>query len=278
MKITLGFSPCPNDCFIFDALVNGKLELSGLEIEPVIEDVETLNRLAAAGSLMVTKLSYAAFTQLAMKYYLLNAGSALGTGCGPLLVSKREMTVSEIQAGNLTVAIPGRLTTANFLFSLRFPGAARKEPMLFSSIENAVLKGEVDAGVLIHENRFTYEKRGLKKVIDLGEWWETETAAPIPLGGIVVSRKLPREWALKIDDLIRSSVRRAFSDPDGAMPFIKKHAQEMDENVMKQHIALYVNEYSIDLGPAGRRAVEILFRKAKESGQIRDIPADYLLS
>lgn len=277
MKITLGFSPCPNDCFMFDALVNGKLDTSGLEIEPVIEDVETLNRMAASGTLTVTKLSYNAFTQVTRNYQLLNSGSALGFGCGPLLISKRSISPEEIRTGDLSIAIPGRLTTANFLFSLCFPSANKKEPMLFSDIEAAVQSGKTDAGVIIHENRFTYEKKGLRKILDLGEWWEKETGTPIPLGGIAVTRSLVREWALKLEELVRASVRRAFAEPDDTMPYVRKYAQEMDPEVMKKHIALYVNTYSIDLGSEGRKAVQLLFERAKTAGLISSIPADYLL-
>lgn len=278
MKITLGFSPCPNDCFIFDAIVNKKIDTAGIDFEVVMQDVETLNRLASNGTLQITKLSYHAFAHFVQHYQLLNAGSALGFGCGPLVISKKDVSLREMEEGDLRIAIPGRLTTANFLFSLRFPGAMKKESMVFSKIEESVLKGDADAGVIIHENRFTFEKKGLKKVIDLGEWWEKDTGCPIPLGGIAGSRKIPREWLLKIDNLIRTSIRHAFADPAGAMPFVRKHAAEMDEEVMKQHIALYVNDHSIDLGHDGRKAIETLFRKAKETGVIREIPAGYLLS
>ena len=278
MKITLGFSPCPNDCFIFDALVNKKIDTAGLEFDVVMEDVETLNRLASAGTLQVTKLSYHAFAYFFQHYQLLNSGSALGSGCGPLVISKKVISPEELETKSFKVAIPGRLTTANFLFSLRFPGANQKEAIVFSKIEESILNETFDAGVIIHENRFTYEKKGLKKIIDLGEWWESSTGSPIPLGGIVASRKLPREWLLKIDNMIRTSIRTAFADPAGAMPFVRKHAAEMEEEVMKQHIALYVNDYSIDLGHEGRKAVQLLFQKAKEAGMIREVPADYLLS
>ncbi len=278
MRLTLGFSPCPNDCFIFDAIVNKKIDTAGIEFEVVMEDVETLNKMAAAGALSVTKLSFHALAGYLHNYVLLNSGSALGFGCGPLLISKRVITKEELAGGELKIVIPGRLTTANLLFSLRFPNAQKKESMLFSKIEEAVLTGKADAGVIIHENRFTYEKKGLKKIIDLGEWWEEETGCPIPLGGIAASRKLPREVLLKIDDIIRSSIRHAFANREGTMPFVRANATEMDEAVMNKHIDLYVNTYSIELGPDGRKAVELLFRKAKEKDIIREMRTDYILS
>jgi len=190
-NLTLGFSPCPNDTFIFDALLHGRIDTEGLVFEPVMEDVEALNRRAFAGELAVTKLSYHAFAHLTDQYALLDAGSALGNNCGPLLIARQAMTEAEVNAAR--IAIPGKMTTANFLLSLAFPLAQHKQEVIFSDIENAVLRGDVEAGLIIHENRFTYAQKGLVKILDLGEHWETTTGLPIPLGGIVVRRDLPLE-------------------------------------------------------------------------------------
>lgn len=269
--ITLGFSPCPNDCFIFDAIVNKRIDLEGLEFDVKMEDVETLNRWAVEGKLDSTKLSFHAYAYLTEMYQLMNAGSALGFNCGPLLISKKEFTIEEVKANKLKIAIPGKLTTAHFLFSIAFPNATNKTEMVFSEIENAVLSGEYDAGLIIHENRFTYEQKGLKKIIDLGEFWESLIHAPIPLGGIVIKRDLPIDVKQKIDRIIRKSVEYAFAHPADSKPFIKEHAQEMDEAVMQKHIDLYVNQYSIDLGELGKKAVDLLMNKAKEFGVIKDV-------
>jgi 1,4-dihydroxy-6-naphthoate synthase len=263
MKITLGFSPCPNDCFIFDAIVNKRIDLQGLEFDVKMEDVETLNRWAVEGKLDSTKLSFHAYSYLTEMYQLMNAGSALGFNCGPLLISKKEFTTEEVKANKLKIAIPGKLTTAHFLFSIAFPNATNKTEMVFSEIENAVLSGE-------YENRFTYEQKGLKKIIDLGEFWESLIHAPIPLGGIVIKRDLPLDIKQKVDRIIRKSVEYAFAHPADSKPFIKEHAQEMDEAVMQKHIDLYVNQYSIDLGVLGKKAVDLLMKKAKEMGVIKD--------
>jgi len=269
--ISLGFSPCPNDCFIFDAIVNKRIDLEGLEFDIKMEDVETLNRWAVEGKLDSTKLSFHAYSYLTEMYQLMHAGSALGFNCGPLLISKKDFTIEEVKANKLKIAIPGKLTTAHFLFSIAFPNATNKTEMVFSEIENAVLSGEYDAGLIIHENRFTYEQKGLKKIIDLGEFWESLIHAPIPLGGIVIKRNLSLDVKQKVDRIIRKSVEYAFAHPADSKPFIKEHAQEMDEAVMQKHIDLYVNQYSIDLGELGKKAVDLLMNKAKEMGVIKDV-------
>lgn len=269
--ITLGFSPCPNDCFIFDAIVNKRIDLEGLEFDIKMEDVETLNRWALEGKLDSTKLSFHAYAYLTEMYQLMHSGSALGFNCGPLLISKKNFTIDEVKANKLKIAIPGKLTTAHFLFSIAFPNATNKTEMVFSEIENAVLSGEYDAGLIIHENRFTYEQKGLKKIIDLGEFWESLIHAPIPLGGIVIKRDLPIDIKQKVDRIIRKSVEYAFAHPADSKPFIKEHAQEMDEVVMQKHIDLYVNQYSIDLGELGKKAVDLLMNKAKELGVIKGV-------
>jgi 1,4-dihydroxy-6-naphthoate synthase len=271
MKLSLGFSPCPNDCFMFDAIVNRRIDLEGLEFSIRMADVEALNKAAFAGQADVTKLSYHAYAYCTRDYVLLDAGSALGRNCGPLLISKRPIAVEEVAAGTLAIAIPGRYTTANFLLGLAFPAALNKSELLFSDIEAAVLDGRFDAGLIIHENRFTYAAKGLKKIIDLGEFWEGETGAPIPLGGIVVNRSLQGEVQRAVNRVLRRSVEYAFAHRAASLPFVREHAQEMSEEVMYRHIDLYVNAYSVDLGVEGKRAVELLFARAAGTGIIPDV-------
>jgi 1,4-dihydroxy-6-naphthoate synthase len=255
MKLTLGISPCPNDTFIFDALVNGRLEAPGLEVEVFHEDVQTLNEWAQMGRLDVTKLSYGVLPRVAGQYALLDAGGALGRGVGPLLVSRPGL---RFDPATSTVAIPGRDTTAHLLFALAFPAANHRRFLVFSEIEGAVARGEVDAGVIIHEGRFTYAARGLAKVLDLGEHWESVTGAPIPLGGIVARRSLGAEVHARLDALIRASLADAWRRHPALSEYVRGHAQELDEAVMRQHVALYVNEFSDRLGPEGRTAVATL--------------------
>ncbi len=275
MKLTLGFSPCPNDTFIFDALIHKKIDTEGLEFAVSYEDVETLNKKAFDNELDITKLSFHAFAYVANNYALLDAGSALGFGVGPLLLSKNpEVDVSS----NLRVGIPGKYTTANFLLSLAYPHLNHKTEMLFSDIEDALVRDEIDLGLIIHENRFTYHDKGLHKVIDLGEYWENETGCAIPLGGIVIKRMLSDEVKLKVNRVLQRSVEFAFANPKSGIAFIKSHAQSMDEAVMFQHIELYVNKYSIDLGQEGRKAIEVLFAKAQSLGVIPNIERDIFLS
>ena len=268
MRLTLGASPCPNDCFIIDAIVHRRIDLEGLEFDLRLDDVEALNRAAFAGQLDVTKLSYHAFAFCADRFVALNAGSALGRGCGPLLISKRQIDPEQVAGGGLAIAIPGKYTTANFLLGFAFPAAANRTEMVFSDVEGAVLSGAVDAGVIIHENRFTYESKGLQKIIDLGEHWEQRTGFPIPLGGFVASRALPAEVIARVDRILRRSVEFAFANPDASLPFVREHAQEMSEEVMYQHIRLYVNVYSIELGVDGRRAVTLLLEHVAEQAPI----------
>ena len=268
MKLSLGFSPCPNDCFMFDAIVNRRIDLEGLEFDVQLADIEKLNAGALAGSAEVTKLSYHAYAYCLDRYVLLDAGSALGRNCGPLLISKRAIPIEEAAAGRLRIAIPGRYTTANFLLGLAVPAARGTTEVLFSEIEPALLAGRFDAGVIIHENRFTYEAKGLRKIMDLGEFWERETGAPIPLGGIVASRALPDAVKWTLDRVIRRSVEYAVAHRDASLPFVREHAQEMSEDVMYRHIDLYVNDFSIDLGDEGRRAVRTLFERAAAAGVI----------
>lgn len=257
-KLTLGFSPCPNDTFIFDALVNKKIDSGGLQFDVVLEDVETLNRWALAGKLDITKISYGVLPLILSNYALLNAGGALGKGVGPLLIANKEISNLRSEISNLTIAIPGEHTTAHFLFSMAFPTAQHKKFMLFSDIEQAVLSGEVDCGVIIHENRFTYHQKGLVKLMDLGDFWEQQTGGPIPLGGIVMKRSLPDELQQPINALIRQSLEYSFKHYPQLSDYVKAHSQEMEEDVMRKHIDLYVNNYSLSLGDDGLAAVETL--------------------
>ena len=277
MTLSLGFSPCPNDCFMFDAIVHRRIDMEGLEFSVCMADVEALNKAAFAGEADVTKLSYHAFAHCASTYVLLDAGSALGRNCGPLLVSKRAISKDEVAAGKVRIAIPGKYTTANFLLGLAFPDARDRTELVFSAIEPAVLNGEYDAGLIIHENRFTYEAKGLKKIVDLGEFWESETGKPIPLGGIVANRSLPDEVKQRVNRVLRRSVEYAFAHRAASLPFVREHAQEMSEEVMYRHIDLYVNEYSVDLGAEGRRAVELLFERARAAGIIPDLKEELFL-
>ena len=277
MNLSLAFSPCPNDCFMFDAIVHRRIDLEGLAFTVRLADIEALNMAAFAGEVDVTKLSFHAYAYCADKYVLLDAGSALGRNCGPLLISKRPMSMAEVAAGHLRIAIPGKYTTANFLCGLAFPQAQDKTELLFSDIEAAVLDGRYDAGLIIHENRFTYEAKGLRKIIDLGEFWERETGAPIPLGGIVIRRSLPEEVKRKVNRLVRRSVEHAFAHRDASLPYVRAHAQEMSEDVMYRHIDLYVKQYSVSLGAEGKRAIDVLFERAKASALIPAVSGSLIL-
>ncbi|RDC56934.1 1,4-dihydroxy-6-naphthoate synthase [Pedobacter chinensis] len=269
MKLTLGFSPCPNDTFIFDALIHHKIDTEGLEFEVIYDDVETLNQKALKGQLDITKLSFHAFAYVASQYALLDAGSALGFGVGPLLISHKytpETLAGLLKSGktDLRVGIPGKYTTANFLLSIAYPTLQNKQEMVFSEIESALLDDKIDLGLIIHENRFTYQDKDLIKIVDLGDYWEKLTGCAIPLGGIVINRKLDREVQLKVNRLIRQSVEFAFAHPESGIDFIREHAQAMDEAVMYKHIELYVNKYSVNLGEEGRKAIDTLFTLAQE--------------
>jgi 1,4-dihydroxy-6-naphthoate synthase len=250
--IPIGFSTCPNDTFIFDALVNNKIDTSNLQFEPVLEDVQTLNQWALEDKLMVTKLSYGVWPLVQKNYNLLNSGSALGSGVGPLLITNNELGMANIE--EQVIAIPGENTTAHLLFSLAYPNAKNKVFLRYDEIENFVLQAK-GLGVIIHENRFTYEAKGLQKITDLGDYWEKETGFPIPLGGIVVKKTVQPIIQQQIDMLIKQSIEFAFSNYPQLNDYIRSHAQEMSEEVMRKHIDLYVNNYSLDLGEDGRAAV-----------------------
>lgn len=276
MTLTLGFSTCPNDTFIFDAMVHGRIDTEGLEFSVNMADVEELNNLAFKGGIDITKLSYHAYASIVDSYILLNSGSALGYKNGPLLISRHKIYPDEVI--DLKIAIPGANTTANLLLSIAFPNVKQKKEYLFSLIEEVVLSGEMDAGLIIHENRFTYQKKGLKKIMDLGEHWESLTGMPIPLGGIVVNRKLPIAIQQKVDRVMKRSVEFAFENPKISNPFVKQYAQAMEDSVLQSHIDLYVNEFTRDLGQMGRRAIHVLYDKSAEKGIIPKLREDIFVA
>lgn len=264
--LTLGYSPCPNDTFIFDALIHNKIDTEGLTFEVVLGDVETLNQQAFRGELDITKLSYHAFGYVRHLYALLTAGSALGNNCGPLLIANPDFDINTLDTAR--IAIPGKYTTANFLLSLAYPHAQNKIEFVFSEIEDAILQKKVEAGLIIHENRFTYQQKGLQKLIDLGEYWESTTGLPIPLGGIVVRRDISTETQQRINRVLRRSVEFALQNPAQTLDYVSQHAQAMEHNIMLQHIQLYVNDYTVDLGDKGTKAIEYLFQTAHKLGII----------
>jgi 1,4-dihydroxy-6-naphthoate synthase len=274
MKLTLGFSPCPNDTFIFDALVNNKIDTGDLAFDVILEDVQTLNQWAIAGKLDITKLSYGVLPLVLDKYIVLNSGSALGNGVGPLLISKSPLLPlkgalhedkSEVE--NAAVAIPGENTTAHLLFSLAYPAAKNKIFVRYDEIENFVLQDK-GLGVIIHENRFTYAAKGLHKIIDLGDFWEQQTGNPIPLGGIVAKRSMDTALQLQVNALIKKSITYAYTKYPELNEYIKKHSQEMSEDVMRQHIDLYVNQYSLNLGTNGKAAIKKLLEVYRQTQHI----------
>ncbi len=264
--IKLGFSPCPNDTFIFAAMVHGMIDTEEFEFDYRMEDVERLNHLAMDGTMDMVKVSYYAFLHLSPVYRLMDSGSALGFKNGPLLISKRKYSIGDLD--DLMIAIPGDYTTSHLLLTLLSPKIHRKKILVFNEIEDAILKDEVDAGVIIHENRFTYERKGLKKIADLGETYENLTHYPIPLGGIIAQKKLGTETLDKLNRVMHRSVAYAMENPGSVMDFVRSNAQEMEDEVMLKHIHLYVNNYTLDLGPDGRKAINRLFELAHESGII----------
>jgi 1,4-dihydroxy-6-naphthoate synthase len=264
--LSLAISPCPNDTFIFDPIINRRIDLEGLHFDHRLRDVETLNTMAMAGGIDMIKVSFFTYLTLQENFVLLDAGSAMGFGSGPLLISKNDYTLEDLPG--LTVAIPGQYTTAHMLFRIASPGVKNKEFMIFSDIENAVLTGKVDAGVIIHENRFTYGQRGLKKILDLGAYWEQLTGSPVPLGGIIARKGLGYNVINKLNRIMYNSVDYAMKHPEEAMPFVHEHAQEMDEEVMQKHIRMYVNENTLSLGTGGKVAIAKLQQIALDKGLI----------
>jgi 1,4-dihydroxy-6-naphthoate synthase len=255
-KLRIGFSPCPNDTFIFDALIHGKIDTEGLEFEVYMADVEELNLMAFRGELDITKLSYHAFLHILEAYVMMDSGSALGNNCGPLII-KNVGDKNPIESD--LIAIPGKYTTANFLLNYAFPKLQNKQEVLFSDIESAIKNKQVSAGLIIHENRFTYADRGFEKVKDLGEDWEQSTGMPIPLGGIAIKRNFDKALQEKVQRLIRKSIEFAFNNPLESLEYVKLNAQEMDAEVMQKHINLYVNDYSISLGAKGKSAIQYMY-------------------
>jgi 1,4-dihydroxy-6-naphthoate synthase len=270
MKLTLGFSPCPNDTFVFDAMVHGRIDTEGLEFDYFLADVEELNRKAFAGDVDITKMSYHAYAYAANNYLILDAGSALGRKNGPLLISKK--IINPDQLSDKLIAIPGKYTTANLLFSIAWPYALNKKEYVFSDIEEALLNDEVDAGLIIHETRFTFHKKGLLQIADMGEYWEKLTNMPIPLGAIVINRSVPEGIALKVNRILKRSLEYAYKDSIASFDFVVDNAQEMESNVLNNHIKLFVNEFTLHLGPEGRIAIEKLFNLAWEMNIIPEMP------
>jgi 1,4-dihydroxy-6-naphthoate synthase len=283
MNLTLGFSPCPNDTFIFDALVNNKIDTGDLTFDVVLEDVQTLNEWALAGKLDITKLSYGVLPLVLERYIVLNSGSALGKGVGPLLICplrplKGELYEDKSEVENAVIAIPGEHTTAHLLFSLAYPNTKNKIFLRYDEIENFVLEGK-GLGVIIHENRFTYADKGLHKITDLGDYWEKETGNSIPLGGIVMQRSIDATVARQVDSLIKKSIEYAYHHHyDELAAYVKIHSQEMSEAVMRKHINLYVNDHSLDLGVTGKNAVLKLLDvyKQNKSSTVLDNAAIFL--
>jgi len=263
-QLTIGYSPCPNDTYIFYGLVHGRVRVPGLTFRERLEDVETLNQLALTGALDLTKISYHALGLLRDRYALLRSGGALGRGCGPLLVARSGTRLEDIRSG--TVAIPGQLTTAWLLLRLYDPALTNVVVMTFDRIMQAVADNAVTAGLIIHESRFTYPLYRLEKLLDLGEWWEQYSDLPLPLGGILGKRSLGTDTLLKVEEAIRESLRYARTHPAEVLDYGKEHSQEMDEKVMLQHIDLYVNDLSLDLGEEGTAAVRRLFAEAEKRG------------
>ncbi len=265
-QLSLGYSPCPNDTFIFYGLIHGKVPCPEIEFSERLEDVETLNQLALKKQLDLTKISYHALGHLRESYVLLRSGGALGRGCGPLVIAAQETSMAKLRGKK--IAIPGQLTTANLLLQLYSAGYENLLILPFDKIMAAVEQGLADAGVIIHESRFTYQQYGLKQILDLGQWWEQESGYPIPLGGILAKRDLGATLIRKVDTALRQSIEYAYANPQEPQTYIKQHAQELDNDVINNHIELYVNDFSLDLGEEGIQAVNSLLSRAEERGII----------
>jgi 1,4-dihydroxy-6-naphthoate synthase len=258
--LSLGYSPCPNDTFIFCGLASGRVSTHPYDLEITLADVEWLNRQAAAAALDITKVSIYAMLHLLDSYWLLESGGAIGRGCGPLVVAREALSPEELL--NRSVAIPGRMTTANLLLQLSGFHRGPLHEMVFDQIMPAVVRGDVDAGVIIHEGRFTYPAHGLMKVLDLGAWWERETGLPLPLGGIAVKRELGAKVAAFMEERIRESLFFARTHQEEVWPYVHDHAQEMAPIVIRKHIDMFVNDYSHDAGEEGRSAIRALLEAA----------------
>ncbi|HBC79251.1 MAG TPA: 1,4-dihydroxy-6-naphthoate synthase [Bacteroidales bacterium] len=276
MKLTLGFSPCPNDTYIFDAIVNGRIDTEGLEFDYFLADVEELNRKAFTSEVDITKISCHAYAYVAADYLILDTGGALGFGNGPLLICKNPVEPDKLK--DVRIAIPGKYTTANLLFSIAWPEALNKTEYLFSDIEEVLLREEADAGLIIHETRFTYQRKGLYKIADMGEFWEKLTGLPIPLGSIVIHRRIPEDIAIKFNRILRRSIEYAGENALASYDFVASNAREMESTVMNSHIELFVNQFSISLGTEGKRAIKELFRISHEKGITPALPGRIFLT
>lgn len=268
-KFRLGISTCPNDTFIFDALINKKIDNQGIDFEVIFDDIKNLNKYAFSNELDIVKVSFHTFAYVSKYYQILKSGNALGYNCGPLLIAKNSNIFDNLET--LTAAIPGEYTSANLLLKLFFPNLKAKKAMIFSEIEDAVLKGHVDCGLIIHESRFTYQQKGLVKIADLGELWEQKTNLPVPLGGIIANRHLDSETKNKISLLIKESIEFAYKNPEQSMDFIRSKAQVMDDKVIKEHIKTYVNSESIELSTKAIQAIELMLDKVQQTGNIPKI-------
>ena len=262
--LSLAYSTCPNDTYIFYAFANGKIDLGDLSFNIMLNDVEHLNQEAKKGIVDISKLSFAAIGHLMETYGLLRTGAALGRGCGPLIVARKGTGLNKMKSDK--IAVPGLWTTANLLLGLFIDGTPNVFPVTFDKIMPAVISGEYDYGVIIHEGRFTYQNYNLECLVDLGEWWESETTLPIPLGGIVMRRDISQEIIRNVESGIRKSIEFAHLKPSQADEYVESHAQELSHDVVRQHINLYVNEFSLDIGQEGESAIETLFAKARGKG------------
>lgn len=267
MNITMGYSPCPNDTFMFHDVAAGALEAAGYRVEVHLHDVETLNRLAFAGRYDLTKMSAAAALQVRQEYQCLNSGAAFGFGCGPLVVSSRVLSRDDL--ARACVAIPGEWTTAHLLFQLWAPQAVRKLFVPYDRIIEAVRSGQAEAGILIHESRFVFADAGLVRLADLGEWWEAETGLPIPLGCVMARKTLGAQVIAELDRLLRQGIEHSRAEPQRTADYVRRHAIEMDDEVLRKHIALYVTDFSVDLGETGRNSLAVLERRARAAGAIQ---------
>ena len=265
-ELTFGYSPCPNDTFMLNAIAHATVGVDGFKIQPVLRDVETLNGMALDALLDVSKLSFYAWLKVKDRYRLLDSGAAMGFGCGPVLVAQKPIAPAEIH--RCRVVLPGRWTTAHLLFRLWAPDAQKRFFTPYDRVFDELIAGRADCGVIIHESRFTFENAGFTAVVDLGAWWEETTGLPIPLGGIAARKSLGEPLIRKIDAAVNTSIRRAMADPDEALPYIRRHAQEMDDAVLQAHIRTFVNDFSLALTPAGHRAIEKLAAMALDAGAI----------
>ena len=265
-ELTFGYSPCPNDTFMFNAIACGDVGVAGYRMKPVLNDIETLNGLAMNGTLDVTKLSFYAWLKAKKSYRLLTSGAAMGFGCGPVLIARKPLKQGAID--RCRVVLPGRWTTAHLLFRLWAPDASQRLFAPYDRIFESLASGHADCGVIIHESRFTFESAGYSSVVDLGAWWEEKTGLPIPLGGIAARKSLGEPLIEQVDAAVNESIRQAMASPEETLPYIRQHAQEMDETVLQAHICTFVNDFSLGLTAQGRRAIDTLETMARQAGAI----------